>query len=178
MSLSALPAAWVQPLMTIAGTVIGGLIGYASALGVKRRDERRSATAVRVQILCMIESARELMSGFRGFSEDHKSAPSSFRADDPAITVLYGRAFSADVAVALTPAEARLVHDAVMQLYRTALGIEQMLATLADKGATGTVIDHIKLPKRVVTSARSAVDALGAAHAALSARLPASARIA
>jgi len=55
------------------------------------------------------------MAGFEGFSEDLRSAPSSFRSDDPATSVLYGRAFSADLAVALTPEEARLVHDAEIQ---------------------------------------------------------------
>ena len=167
---------WLQPLTTVVGTVIGGVIGYASALGVKRRDEHRSATAVRVQLLCMIESAREVMSGFSGFSEDQRSAPSEFRSDDVAISALYDRAFSADVALALSPKEARLIHHAVLQLYRTAHGIEQMLASLAERGAAGKIIDHIKLPKRVVASALASIEALNAAHVELFARLPTSAR--
>jgi hypothetical protein len=121
----------------------------------------------------MMASARELMSGFNDFVRDRHSAPSDFRADDAAITALYGRALSADVAVALTPVEAKAVHEAVMQLHRTARGVETMLAMLADKGAPTGILDNIKLPKRVVTSAAATVAALNAAHTAITARLPA-----
>jgi len=71
------------------------------------------------------------MAGFEGFSEDLRSAPSSFRSDDPATSVLYGRAFSADLAVALTPEEARLVHDAEIQSLEGTLEM-----ALADFSAT------------------------------------------
>jgi hypothetical protein len=92
----------------------------------------------------MIESARDVLSAFQGLVEDRKSAPAEFRANDPAISVLYGRAFASDVALALSPIEARLVHNAVMRLDRTARGIEIMMTILRSNGAT--ITDHLKLP--------------------------------
>lgn len=105
-------ADWTAAL-PLAGAVVGGAIGFSSALGLKVRDERRVGRAVRRQIISL---ATYISSEMENIAKEPGSR--IHLENNPAIPKFLDRAFSPDASVALTRDEAYAVHDAALAVSR------------------------------------------------------------
>jgi hypothetical protein len=130
---------------------------------MKKRDEARVGTALRLQLVLLLDSARESLSRF----VDHPDADMLFD-DDPAVVTLYERTFSTDAALALTQTEATLLHEAALAAHRA---VDQIVVLKPGAG-TGSVPEINAVRARITETARSAVDKLCAARTALAKKKP------